>query len=94
MSNCKRSSFSSNFDFLVFFIKYLPFFALSLSVLLACVYVWSHIYSSKSMDQPGKVANPAYGQLNRENDYLSVRVRLRIGLARRVVALCRSPWTN
>ena len=25
---------------------------------------------SKSMDQPGKVANPARGQLNRENDYL------------------------
>ena len=23
--------------------------------------------SSKSMDQPGKVANPARGQLNREN---------------------------
>ena len=25
-----------------------------------------HTYS-KSMDQPGKVANPAHGQLNREN---------------------------
>ena len=24
-------------------------------------------YSKKSMDQPGKVANPARGQLNREN---------------------------
>ena len=24
-------------------------------------------YSSKSMDQPGKVANPARGQLNRES---------------------------
>ena len=31
--------------------------------------VWSHIYSSKRMDQPGKVANPARGQLNRENEY-------------------------
>ena len=30
---------------------------------------------SKSMDQPGKVANPARGQLNRENQYFSVRVR-------------------
>ena len=25
--------------------------------------------SSKSMDQPGKVANPARGQLNRKNEY-------------------------
>ena len=30
---------------------------------------------SKSMDQPGKVANPVRGQLNRENEYLPVRVR-------------------
>ena len=30
---------------------------------------------SKSMDQPGKVANPALGQLNRENEYFPVRVR-------------------
>ena len=28
--------------------------------------MYGHIYS-KSMDQPGKVANPARGQLNREN---------------------------
>ena len=27
-----------------------------------------------SMDQPGKVANPAHGQLNRENEYFPVRV--------------------
>ena len=27
------------------------------------------------MDQPGKVANPARGQLNRENEYPPVRVR-------------------
>ena len=26
-------------------------------------------YNSKSMDQPGKVVNPARGQLNRENEY-------------------------
>ena len=35
-----------------------------------CMYVWSHIPGiykhSKSKDQPGKVANPAPGQLNRE----------------------------
>ena len=29
------------------------------------VCMYGHIYS-KSMDQPGKVANTAYGQLNRE----------------------------
>ena len=30
---------------------------------------------SKSMDEPGKVASPARGQLNRENEYFPVRVR-------------------
>ena len=39
-----------------------------------CAYVSSHIYS-KSVDQPGKVANPARGQLNRENAYFPVPVR-------------------
>ena len=38
------------------------------------MYVYGHIYS-KSMDQPGKVANPARGQLNRENEYFPVHVR-------------------
>ena len=38
-----------------------------------CMY-GHHIYS-KSRDQPGKVANPARGQLNRENEYFPVRVR-------------------
>ena len=28
------------------------------------------------MDQPGKVVNPARGQLNRENEYLPVRMRI------------------
>ena len=32
-------------------------------------------YNSKNMDQPGKVANPARGQLNGENEYFPVRVR-------------------
>ena len=32
-----------------------------------------HIYISK--DQPGKVANPARGQLSREDEYFSVPVR-------------------
>ena len=33
---------------------------------------------SKSMDQSGKVANPARGQLNRGNEYFPVRVRSRL----------------
>ena len=33
---------------------------------------------SKSIDQPGKVANPARGQLNRENIFPCARSRLRI----------------
>ena len=36
--------------------------------------MYGHTHS-KSMDQPGKVANPARGQLNRENEYFPVRVR-------------------
>ena len=35
--------------------------------------MYGHTYS-KSMDQPGKVANPARGQLNRENEHFPVRV--------------------
>ena len=35
--------------------------------------LYGHTYS-KSKDQPGKVANPARGQLNRENEYFPVRV--------------------
>ena len=34
----------------------------------------SHTYG-ESMYQPGKIANPARGQLNRENEKLPVRVR-------------------
>ena len=36
--------------------------------------MYGHTYS-KSMDQSGKVANPARGQLNRENEYSPVLVR-------------------
>ena len=43
-----------------------------ISVQYVCMY--GHTYS-KSMDQPGKVASPARGQLNRKNEYFSVRVR-------------------
>ena len=40
--------------------------------IIFCMY--GHTYS-KSTDQPGKVANPARGQLNRENEYFHVSVR-------------------
>ena len=46
-----------------------------------CIYVFSNwcvcmvITYSKGKDQPGKVANPARGQLNRENEYLPVPAR-------------------
>ena len=36
--------------------------------------MYGHTYN-KSMDQPGKVANPTCGQLNRENEYSPVCVR-------------------
>ena len=36
--------------------------------------MYDHTYS-KSMDQPGKVADPVRGQLNRENEHFPVRVR-------------------
>ena len=36
--------------------------------------MYGHTYS-KSMDQPGKAANPARGQLNREKGYSPIRVR-------------------
>ena len=40
---------------------------------------------SKGKDQPGKVTNPARGQLNRENEHFSVRVRAwGFGFARRI----------
>ena len=39
-----------------------------------CVYMCGH-HLDKSMDQPGKVANPARGQLNRENELFPVPVR-------------------
>ena len=32
-------------------------------------------HTHRNMDQPGKVANLACGQLNRENEYFPVRVR-------------------
>ena len=36
--------------------------------------MYGHTYR-KSMDRPGKVANPIRGQLNRENEYFPVGVR-------------------
>ena len=39
-----------------------------------CSYVCMVITYSKGKDQPGKVANPARGQLNRENIFFAVTV--------------------
>ena len=41
---------------------------------LTLIAMYGHTYS-KTMDQPGKVANPARGQLNRKNEHFLVRVR-------------------
>ena len=66
---------------------------------IALVYMYGHTYS-KSSDQPGKVANPARGQLNREDEYFPARVRTReFGLARRVrqsrpASGCSSPYSG
>ena len=52
---------------------------------------------SENMGQPGKVASPARGQLNRKNEYFPVRVRAcEFGLARRIrqsrpASACSSP---
>ena len=46
---------------------------------------------SKSMDQPGKVANPARGQLNRENKGLDILLEHRIGSFTLVAFVARSP---
>ena len=49
-----------------------------------------HIWGG--MDQQGKVANPARGQLKRENEYFPVPVRTgEFGLARRVRPVPRQP---
>ena len=54
-----------------------------------CMYVqYGHHHIQQSMDQPGKVASAARGQLNRENNYFPVPVRSsKFGLARRVSAV-------
>ena len=49
-------------------------FQLAMSRIEDHVCIYGDIYS-KGMDQPGKVANPARGQLNKENEYIPVRVR-------------------
>ena len=59
--------------------------------------MYGHTHS-KSMDHSSKVANPARGQLNRENEYFPVRVcDCEFGLARRVrqsrpASACSSPY--
>ena len=43
--------------------------------MLAYVCMFGHHIYSKGKDQPGKVAKPARGQLNSENEYFLVPVR-------------------
>ena len=50
--------------------------SLSLNLCMyVCMYVCIVITYSKSMDKPGKVVNPARGQLNKENELFLVPVR-------------------
>ena len=42
---------------------------------LSHTHYWYEVGMLKVPDQPGKVANPARGQLNRENEYSPVPVR-------------------
>ena len=42
---------------------------------LAAIYLCLFITNSKGKDQPGKVANPTCGQLNRDNAFFPVPVR-------------------
>ena len=45
-----------------------------LCMVISFMYVCMVVTYSKSMDQLGKVADPARGQLNRENEYFPVLV--------------------
>ena len=45
------------------------------SMYYLCIMVITYSIAEYHMDQPGKVANPARGQLNRENEYSPVPVR-------------------
>ena len=55
--------------------------------------MYGHTYS-KSMDQPGKVTNPARGQLDRGNEYFPVPVRTRNQLEAYVTLGVHSLQTN
>ena len=73
----------------------IPVVVKSISMNYVCMVTYS-----KSMDQQGKVANPARGQLNRENEYFPVRVRAwDFGTTRRVrqsrpASACSSPYSG
>ena len=47
------------------------------SIIIPSLYRWSSLaaITLETQYQPGKVANPARGQLNRENEYFPVPVR-------------------
>ena len=82
----------------VVFLVTVVFFTLTDRAATISMYVWSS--HTTEYDQPGKVANPARGQLIRENEYSPVPVRAwEFGLARRVqpscsASACSSPYSG
>ena len=76
-----RMSCCLSLEFFFFFFSYFllslktwPFVRSFFVLRYGCMVTHGHTYS-KSMDQPGKVANLARGQLNSENEYFPVPVR-------------------
>ena len=51
-----------------------PLYCFVVYYVCMCVCMYGH-HIWQGMDQPGKVAHPARGQLNRENDHFPVPVR-------------------
>ena len=48
----------------------------SVCVRYSCMTINDNVHIAKDKDQPGKVTDPARGQLNRENEYFPVPVRV------------------
>ena len=74
ISQVKSNDLSHSIMFYSILIQYSN---LELQYIVHSMYVcmYGHHILWQSMDQPGKVANPAPGQLNRENEYCPVPVR-------------------
>ena len=50
-------------------------FVINDTITCKVTHMYGHTSYSKIIDQPGKVASPARGQLNRKNENFPVRVR-------------------